>query len=378
MAPEIPSEHRVLILEEAGKPLSLEVRPTPKAGPGSVVVRVLAVSLRANTPRVYQDPQSGHPLPTPFVPGFMAIARVAEIGPDTTHLQPGDLVLFDPYILGRDDPNAKYISGMMQGFNEGSKKLAHGEWRDSTLAEYAKLPLENCHPLDEKRLLGDVKDGGLGYTLDDLTHFFSMLIPFGGLADVDVKAGDTAIIAPATGRYGSAAVHVALAMGARVIAIGRNATVLSQLSSIHPTRLRTVQITGDAEKDTKALSEAAGPGGVDVFWDMSPPGAGKSTHFTSSLNALKEGARVSLLGSVSSGVSFDYMQIMFKALTIKGTWMCTREQTRRLISMAETGVLPLGSRAGMRPVRKFGFEEWKEALNVAAERIEPGEIVVVP
>ncbi|KAL2682494.1 hypothetical protein Neosp_006946 [[Neocosmospora] mangrovei] len=378
MAPEIPSEHRVLVLAEAGKPLSLEVRPTPKAGPGSVLVRVLAVSLRANTPRVYQDPQSGHPLPTPFVPGFMAIARVAEIGPDTTRLQPGDLVLFDPYILGRDDPNAKYISGLMEGFNEGSRKLARGEWRDSTLAEYAKLPLENCHPLDEKRLFGDVKDGGLGYTVDDLTHFFSMLIPFGGLADVDVKAGDTAIIAPATGRYGSAAVHVALAMGAKVIAIGRNATVLSQLSSINTTRLKTVQITGDIDKDTKALSEAAGPGGVDVFWDMSPPGAGKSTHFTSSLNVLKEGARVSLLGSVASGVSFDYMQIMFKALTIKGTWMCTREQTRRLISMIETGVLPLGSRAGMGPVRKFGLEEWKEALDVAAERIEPGEIVIVP
>jgi hypothetical protein len=58
--------------------------------------------------------------------------------------------------------------------------------------------------------------------------------------------------------------------------------------------------------------------------------------------------------------------------------MCTREQTKRLISMAKTGVLPLGSRAGMGPVRKFGLEEWKEALDMAAERIEPGEIVIVP
>lgn len=127
MALEIPSEHRVLVLAEAGKPLSLEVRPTPKAGPGSVLVRVLAVSLRANSPRIYQDPQSGHPLPLPFIPGFMAIARVAETGPDAARLQPGDLVLFDPYILGRDDPNAKYISGLMEGFNEGSRKLARGE-----------------------------------------------------------------------------------------------------------------------------------------------------------------------------------------------------------------------------------------------------------
>ncbi|KAM0428182.1 hypothetical protein ACHAPT_007083 [Fusarium lateritium] len=378
MASEIPSQNRVLVLAEAGKPLSLEVRPTPKSGPGSVLVRVLAVSLRANSPRVWLDPKDSHPLPIPFVPGFIAIARVAEIGPDTTRLQPGDLIFFDPYILGRDDPNAKYISGLMEGFNEGSRKLSRGEWRDSTLANYAKLPLENCHPLDEKRLFGDVKDGGLGYTLDDLTHLFSMLIPFGGLADVDVKAGDTVIIAPATGRYGSAAVHVALAMGARVIAIGRNGAVLEQLSSINPLRLKTVQITGNVEKDTESLREAAGPGGASVFWDMSPPGAGTSTHFASSLNALSQGARIGLSGSVLSGVSFDYMQIMFKGLTVRGTWMCTREQTRRLISMVETGALPLGSRAGMGPVRKFGLEEWKEALDVAAERIEPGEIVIVP
>lgn len=375
---EIPSQHRALVLRELGKPLVLETRPTPKAGPGSAVLQIISVSIRSNSPEVFQDPNSGHPLPIPLVPGCMALGRVREVGPDATRLKPGQLVFFHPYIIGRDDPSAKYVSGFMEVSNEGSKKLSRGEWRDSTLGEYAKLPLENCYPLDETRLLGDPKDNGLGYTLDDLTHLFSMLIPFGGLEDIDIKTGETVVIAPATGRYGSGAVHSALALGARVIAIGRNADVLEQLSVINPGRLSTVRITGDTDRDTEALRRTAGPAGVDAFWDMSPAAAGASTHFTTCLNVLKHGARVCLMGSVLDGVSFGYMDILGRGLTIKGTWMCTREQTRKLLRLVETGLLPLGQRAGMGPVRRFGLEQWKQALDAAREMIGHGEIVITP
>ncbi|CAH0045804.1 unnamed protein product [Clonostachys solani] len=373
----VPDHHNALVLDEVGKPMHLELRPTPKPGPGSVLIRILAASIRANSRHVYQDPNSGHPLPTPFVPGSMAIGRVAETGPDATRLQGGQLVFFDPYIIGRDSQDAKYISGLMECVDKESRKLSRGEWRDSTFAEFANLPLENCFPLDEARLIRPSQEGGLGYTVDDLTHLFSMLVPFGGLADIDLKAGETAIIAPATGRYGSAAVHLALALGARVIAIGRNRTILQQLATIHPQRLSAIPITGDVDADTQALRAATGPSGADVFWDMSPSGASSSTHFTSSLNVLKQGARISLMGSVLSGVSFDYMQIMVKGLTIKGTWMCTKKQTRRLISMVEAGLLPLDAHS-MGPVRKFRLDDWAVAFNTAAEKTEPGEVVIVP
>ncbi|KAH6886917.1 hypothetical protein B0T10DRAFT_530259 [Thelonectria olida] len=376
MTSQVPPQHRALFLSELGQPLAVEVRQTPKPGPGSALIRIISASVRSNASHVFQSPSGGHPLPIPFVPGLMAIGRVADVGPDAARLIPGQLVFFDPYISGRDNSDAKYICGFMEGFNEESRRLSRGEWRDSTFAEYAKLPLENCHALDEQRLMGEVNNGGLGYTLEDLTHLFSMLIPFGGLADINVKAGDSVIISPATGRYGSAAVHVALAMGARVVAVGRNASVLAQLETVS-TRVNTVRMTGDVEADTESLRLAV-PGGIDVFWDMSPPGAGTSSHFQSALNVLKHGARVSLMGSVVSGVSFDYMQILMGGLTIKGTWMCTREQTKRLINMVQSGVLLLGSKAGMGPVRTFRLEEWKEALDMAAERTEPGEIVFMP
>ncbi|PSN61611.1 GroES-like protein [Corynespora cassiicola Philippines] len=374
MSLPLPTTHRAVFLSGVGEPLQVKTLPTPQPGPGSAVIRILAATVRANAPEVFRNANSGHQLPVPFVPGFIAIGRIAAIGPDGTALIPDQLVLFDPFIQGRDSPEARYISGFMQGFNDESRKLSL-EWRNSTYAEYARVPLENCYLLDESRLFNRVEAGGLGYSLDDLTHIFSMLIPFGGLTDIDVKAGDTIIIAPATGRYGSAAAHVALALGASVIAIGRNDTVLSQIEGVSP-RLTAVCLTGDVDKDTASL-KAAAVRGVDAFWDMSPSAAGSSTHFRSCLNVLNSGARISFMG-VAAGVNIEYMDIVGRGLSIKGTWMCTKEQGKRLINMVESGVLPLGARAGMGPVQTFKIEQCEEALNAASGNRAPGEIVLIP
>lgn len=375
MSTDNPSNNQVLVLDGVGQPLRTEVRSIPKAGYGSAVVRILAATIRPNSPHVYEDRESGHPLPVPFVPGFTAICRIHEPGPDATNLKPGRLVFFDNYIRGRDNDDAVYVSGLMEGFNEESGRLAKGIWRDSTYAQYARVPLENCHVIDE-RLLTSSGSGALGYTIEDLTHLFNMTIPFGGLGDIGVQSGETIIIAPATGRYGSAAVHCALAMGAKVIAVGRNGNVLSNIASVS-SRVQTVQLSTDVEKDTKAIVAAA-QGSIEAFFDMSPTAASESSHFQSCLRALSKGARVSLMGAVSPDVKFGYMDIMMKGLTIKGTWMCKREQTKRLIRMVETGVLPLGPRAKMGPVKTFRLSQWEEAFKYVKDHKEPGEIVFTP
>jgi hypothetical protein len=73
----------------------------------------------------------------------------------------------------------------------------HGQWRDATFAEYAKIPLENCIPLS-RSLLAKPEDGGLGYAVEDLAQIPS-------LRDIDVKVGETVIVSPATGAFGGAA-----------------------------------------------------------------------------------------------------------------------------------------------------------------------------
>jgi NADPH:quinone reductase-like Zn-dependent oxidoreductase len=163
----LPHTHRVLKLTSRDQPLSVESVPTPKPGPGSAVLRVLVAGVLSYSGDVYSG-KKPYPFPTPLVPGSGAIGRIVAVGPDATLLTSGTLVLFDSTIRSRDNPNDAFLSGLSSRFTEGGgAKLMGGEWRDSTYAEYAKVPLENCVPLDEARLLGPGA-GSLGYTVSDL------------------------------------------------------------------------------------------------------------------------------------------------------------------------------------------------------------------
>ena len=214
----------------------------------------------------------------PLVPGTSAVGRIAAVGPDATVLEPGMLVLVDCTIRGRDDVTAVFLGGITQGFSKGSRKLMEGEWRDSTYAEYAKVPLETCEMLDEARLCGE-----MGYEIAELPFIATLMVPYGGLRDIGLEVGETVIVSPATGAFGGAAVLVALAMGARVIAMGRNVAALERIKK-RSERIETVPITGDVLKDTEAL-KSFGP--VDAFFDISPGEAAKSTHIKSGILALK-------------------------------------------------------------------------------------------
>ena len=65
--------------------------------------------------------------------------------------------------------------------------------------------------------------------------------------------------------------------------MGRNVAALERMKK-RSERIETVPITGDVLKDTEAL-KSFGP--VDVFFDISPGAAAKSTHIKSGILALK-------------------------------------------------------------------------------------------
>ncbi|GME34883.1 putative quinone oxidoreductase [Neofusicoccum parvum] len=368
-SPSSLKTQRVLRLTSTSQPLTVETSPIPQVGPGSVIVKVLAATVLPYAGDILNGKRN-YSLPVPFVPGSQAICRVVSTGADTTSITPGQLVLFDATIRARDDPSALFVSGTMEGFHPASWQLSRNEWRDSTYAEYAKLPLENCIPVDEERLRT------LGYSAEDLLHVCAMLVPIGGLSDIGLRAGETVAIAPATGHFGSASVHVALAMGARIVAMGRNEEVLAQLRALDEKRVSTVRIGTDVEADAQSLIAAAG-GRLDAFLDISSPMAAGSTHFESCTMALKFGGRISLMGGIMEGVAIPYGAIIKQQLKVVGTVMCTREQAINLIKMVESGVLQLGEKRGLRLVGKFSLEDWEEAFKAAAKHAGAGETVIL-
>jgi threonine dehydrogenase-like Zn-dependent dehydrogenase len=260
--------------------------------------------------------------------------------------------------------------GIHEGHTSGSQKLMRGEWKDATYAEYAKLPLENVYPLDEKRLLGKKEGGGLGLELEDLCDLSRLAVPMGGLSDIGVKPGETVIVAPATGPFGGAAVMVAVALGARVIAMGRNLVALERIKEMNE-RVGTVQITGDMAADLAALQKF---GKIDAYFDISPPEAQDSTHLKSAILALRHGGRVSLMGGIGGDIAIPHRAVMHRDLKLKGKWMYDKENVQDLIKMVEIGVLKLGGgeACGQKVVGKFGLEEWDKAFTAAGENASSG------
>ncbi|OGM42388.1 putative quinone oxidoreductase [Aspergillus bombycis] len=367
MRSALPSEHRVLFLEHRESGFQVITRATPQPSHGSAVIRIAAAAILP----YHRDVYSGKrplPFPTPLVGGFSAIGHVAAVGPDATALKSGQLVYIDCVIRARDDPDCSFLSAYFHGFSDGSIKLMRDMWRDGTYAEYAKVPLENCIPLNESRLCD-----GLGYSLQDMMYMAYLLVPYGGLRDIKLEPGETIIICPATGFYSGFAVQVAITMGARVIAMGRNEEKLANLKEQVQQRspgadIETSKITGDEQKDASAL-QAFGP--VDAVFDITPSAASMSTHTRSAIKALRRGGRVSLMGSTRN---ISVQEIMMNDITLKGKSMYERETILQFVKMLQRGLFPIGK--GSVETKAFALDKWKEALDVGADHNGIGKCVV--
>lgn len=369
----IPPTCRALVAKGPGKGISVETIQTPQPTPGSLVVRIIHSTAEANLKHQLTSSTPGLHIPFPIVPGAGAIARVAAIGPDTTSLSVGQLVFLDSFIRGRDNSDVQLIWGVgVFGGDPRAIKLAEDVWRNGAAAEYVRIPLENCHPLNEKLLLGAKSDGGLGYDAADLCLLRRHLIVYSGLRGINLQAGETVIISPATGAYSGAAVEMASALGAKVVALGRNLAVLQKLAADNP-RVKIVHLQGDPDDDLANIKKL---GPVDAYLDISPPVANNTTHIRTCFKALGLYGRASLMGINMKDVQIPYVELVLKNISIRGHYMYEREDVQGLIKLVETGVLRLGKQAGHEIVGRFKLEEWEQAIDIAAANTEAGKMVV--
>lgn len=365
----VPPTHKALVQDAPAQPPVVKTLPTPKPTPGSAIIKVLYAPIISYMRDVYNGKRP-YKYATPLVIGTSVIGRVAATGDDAVLVKDGDLVYFDCTIHGRDDPGAIFLMGLSEGGTDGSRKLMHGEWRDATYAEYAKVPLENVYMFDERKLCGSPSDGGLGYAPEQLVWLLRALVPYGGMRSIGLQAGETIIVAPATGGFGSAAVIVASAMGARVIAMGRNAQALENLKTLAP-KVETVQMTGDLESEMAALKKF---GKIDAFFDISPAQAQQSTHLKAAIMSLRHEGRVSLMGGFTDEVAIPHRFIMRYDITLKGKWMYSRADNIAFLDLLTNGNIDLHKFVKVQGTYKL--EDWEEAFEAAANADRLGSMVM--
>jgi D-arabinose 1-dehydrogenase-like Zn-dependent alcohol dehydrogenase len=363
---------RALVCEGKKLPLQLKTVATPRPAAGSVVVQVLCAQSQRSLPDILAG-RIPFTFPTPLTPGNTAIGRVAAVGPDTTSLAVGQLVMLDAFIRARDNPDVQVLWGFHDGFTPQSRKFMADNWAMGTYAEYVRAPLENTWALDEARLCGPAADGGLGYAVEDLAALPELLVPYGGLRGIDVQPGQKIVIAPATGGFSGAAVFAALAMGATVIAMGRSVAALEKLKQRFPS-VHVVPNTGRVQVDASAL-KALGP--IDAYLDLSPPQASGSTHVRSCFLALRQYGRASLMGFIHSDLTIPYSHAVGNNITIRGQFMYERADAKALVRLAESGLLKLGEAGGYDVRGRYGLDEIEECFKATSASAGAGQIVLL-
>jgi alcohol dehydrogenase len=346
---------RAAVLKAFGSPLAVETLPDPVLGTGEVVVDVVAAGVLPYAGEVFSG-ERRYLLTLPVAPGCGAVGRVRAVGPDATRLAVGDWVLCDPTVRSRDGALTPDVT--LQGWSaqgEGGLRLQE-HFHHGAFAERMLVPTENAVPL------GAIEPADAGRWCAALTV---LLVPYGGLLAARLQAGETLLVSGATGNFGSAAVAVALAMGAGcVVAPGRNARMLDEPSRRFGSRVRTVRLSGDEAEDRARMGRAA-PGPIDCVLDLLPPSAG-TTAVRAAAMTVRQFGRVVLMGGVGmlggEDLALPYPWIMRNCITIIGQWMYPPEANARLVALVRSGLLDLGQWE----VVEFDLDHANEAVAHAA------------
>jgi alcohol dehydrogenase len=356
---------KAAVLKSFGSPLVIENVPDPTIGTGEVVVDVVATRVLSYANEVFSGERK-YLLDLPVVPGSGGIGRVRRIGPDATHLAIGDWVLCDPTVRSRDDVQAPDIT--LQGWSargEGGMKLQK-HFRNGSFAQQIMVPTENVKRLGEITSAEATQWCGIG----------TMLVAYGGFLAAKLQPGEIALVSGATGNFGSAAVAVALAMGAAcVVAPGRNDKILADLVRRFGDRVRPVKLTGNEDEDRERMKRAS-PGPIDCVFDIMPPSV-STTVVRAAIMTVRPYGRVVLMGGVGmlggAGLELPYNWIMRDCITIHGVWMYPPDAATRLIALVRSGLLRLDHTEAT----EFDLDHANEAVAHAAANAGPFKMTVI-
>lgn len=315
-------------LSKPGGELVLADVPAPELRWGSVIIRMQAAPLLT-----YFEQWAAGALPYAyprrmFTPGTNGVGVVEAVGPGVYHFKPGDRVYVDPLLVtGENVAEPAQILTGLTGIGANSEALL-ADWADGTYAEYV---------LTSPSVLSSL-EGLESFAAARLGPLSKFAIPFGGLLRGALAPTEALIVNGATGYFGSAAVLLGVALGARVVvALGRDKAALARIAELGGPRVKAVDLTGDVQTDSQAARRAAG-GPVDMGLDI----VGRATDPNSTLTALqalRRNGRLVLMGSMSVKLPIDYGQMLANNWSIIGNFMYPKDAFRRLAALIISGAL---------------------------------------
>jgi len=314
--------------------------PIPDIGPNEVLIQVHRTAICGTDLHIFQwDEWAKKTIPTPMTTGHEFMGLIAEVGSFVTHLKPGMRVSGEGHV----------VCGRCRNCREGkrhycSKTLGVGVNRTGCFAEYLAIPAENVIEIPS-----DIPD--------EIAAFFD---PLGNAVHTTLAfdvIGEDVLITGA-GPIGMMAAAIARHVGARSVVITDiNEGRLQLAKTMGATRTVNVQ-----KEDLKDVMQEMGLEGFGVGLEMSGSPKGMNTLISS----MQHGGKVALLGILPEGIGINWIDVIFKSLTIQGIYGRKMYETwHKMIALLQSGLNVRPVITHTMPFEKFeeGFEAMEKGLS---------------
>jgi NADPH2:quinone reductase len=321
---------KAVLCKQYGPPESLtfEELPSPRPGPGEVVVTVKAASVNFPDVLIIQNKYQFKP-PLPFSPGSELAGVVKEVGPEVT------------------------------GYKAGDKVIAFTTY--GAFAQEVKTEVSRLLPMPE----------GMDYP-----SAAAFLLTYGtsdhALRDrAALQAGETLLVLGAAGGVGLAAIEIGKALGARVIACASSEEKLAVCRE-HGADATINYANEDLRERIKALTDGRG---VDVVYD-----AVGGPYTEPAFRSIAWRGRLLVVGFAAGDIPKLPLNLaLLKGASVVGVFW--GDFTKREPKQFADSVRQLGRwfREGkLRPhvSRTFPLREAAEALKLMAARQVKGKVVL--
>jgi NADPH:quinone reductase-like Zn-dependent oxidoreductase len=321
--------------------LTLVEQDPPEPKPSEVLVKFHAASLNYRDIMVASGTYNPR-MKLPAVPLSDGAGEVAAVGTGVTRWKTGDRVMpiFAQTWLNGDSSEEKRRTSLGAG----------AQWQ-GVLREY-----------------GIFSEEGLVRIPDYLTYEEAATLPCSALTAWNalivsgkVKPGET-VLTQGTGGVSVFAVQIAKLSGARVIATSSSDNKIGKLKELGADQ--TINYKAREDWDAAAL-EVTGKPGVDHVVEVG--GAGTLGR---SLNAVRIGGHVALIGALTGGATFNPTTVFMKSVRLQGIFTGSRAMFEDMIRAIEI--------AKLKPVidRVFAFKEACDALRYMESSSHFGKIVI--
>ena len=138
-------------------------------------------------------------------------------------------------------------------------------------------------------------------------------------------------------------------------------------------RIISVRLEGNFSDDSKQIAEAADGDGADMVLDVLG-GLTNPEPTIAAINALRPRGTAVFVGGVKTDIPLPYSKIMLHELTIRGSFMYSRDVPGEIYRMISSGIVDLSPIQ----IHTFPLETINEAIARAAQLKGLEQCIVMP